>query len=119
MRYEHEAAGDLLHIDTKRLGRILRPGHRVTHDRRGALGVGAGWEFLFVAVDDHARIGFTQMKPDECQDSAIAFLRASVAYFAKLGVTVRRILTDNGAAFRATRFASECRRLGVHHVYTR
>jgi len=118
VRYEHAHAGDLLHIDTKKLGRILKTGHRVTGDRRDSVD-GAGWEFLFVAVDDHARIGFTQMKPDECQDSAIAFLRASVAYFATLGVTVRRILTDNGSAFRAQRFVAECRRLGLQHSYTR
>jgi hypothetical protein len=70
VRYEHEAAGDLLHIDTKRLGRIVRPGHRVTGDRSGPFGI-AGWEFLFVAIDDHARIGFTDMYPDETKDSAV------------------------------------------------
>ncbi len=86
VRYEHAHPGDLLHIDTKKLGRIVRMGHRVTGNPRDSV-EGAGWEFLFVAVDDHARIGFTQMKPDECQDSAIAFLRATVAYFASLGVS--------------------------------
>jgi len=98
VRYEHEHPGDLLHLDTKKLGRILRMGHRVTGDPRDSV-AGAGWEFLFVAVDDHARIGFTQMKPDERRLSAVAFLRASVAYFASLGVTIRRVLTDNGSAF--------------------
>jgi transposase-like protein len=98
VRYEHAEPGDLLHIDTKKLGRILRMGHRVTGDPRDSV-PGAGWEFLFVAVDDHARIGFTQMKPDERQQSAVAFLRASVAYFAGLGVLIRRVLTDNGVSF--------------------
>ena len=69
VRYEHDQPGDLLHIDTKKLGRIVRMGHRVTGDPRDSV-AGAGWEFLFVAVDDHARIGFTQMKPDERQGSA-------------------------------------------------
>lgn len=118
VRYEHAAPGDLLHIDTKKLGRIVRMGHRVTGNPRDTV-EGAGWEFLFVAVDDHARIGFTQMKPDERQGSAMAFLRAAVAYFAGLGVTLRRVLTDNGSAFRSKRFAAACRRLGLKHGFTR
>jgi transposase InsO family protein len=118
VRYEHEHPGDLLHIDTKKLGRIVRMGHRITGNPRDSV-EGAGWEFLFVAVDDHARIGFTQMKPDECQDSAIAFLRASVKYFASLGVTLQRVLTDNGSAFRAKRFAAACRQLELKHSFTR
>ena len=100
------------------LGRIVRMGHRVTGDPRDSV-VGAGWEFLFVAVDDHARIGFTQMKPDERQLAAVAFLRACVAYFASLGVTIRRVLTDNGSAFRFKRFATACRKLKLKHVFTR
>ena len=118
VRYEHEQPGDLLHIDTKKLARIVRRGHRVTGDPRDSVD-GAGWEFLFVAVDNHARIGFTQIKPDECRDSAIAFLRASVAHFAALGVSIRRVLTDNGSAFRSKRFAAACRKLGVKHSFTR
>jgi len=118
VRYEHAAPGDMLHIDTKKLGRIAKTGHRVTRDRRDSVR-GAGWEFLFVAVDDHARIAFTQMKPDERRDNAIAFLRATVAYFAKLGVTVRRLLTDNGSAFRSKRFAQACKKLGLKHSFTR
>ena len=118
VRYEHAAPGDMVHIDTKKLGRIVRTGHRVSGDRRDTVD-GAGWEFLFVAVDDHARIAFTQMKPDERQDSAIAFLRAAITYFGSLGVTVRRVLTDNGSAFRSKRFARACWRLGLKHVFTR
>jgi len=118
LRYEHDHPGDLLHIDTKKLGRIKRLGHRITGDRHDSV-EGAGWEFLFVAVDDHARIGFTQMHPNERQDSAIAFLQASITYFATLGVTVRRVLTDNGSAFRSRAFAAACRQLAVKHSYTR
>jgi transposase InsO family protein len=118
LRYEHAHPGDLLHLDTKKLGRIKRLGHRITGDRRDSV-EGAGWEFLFVAVDDHARIGFTQMHPTERQDSAIAFLQASITYFAKLGVTVRRVLTDNGSAFRSRAFAAACRQLAIKHSYTR
>ena len=101
-RYEHEAPGDLLHIDTKKRGRIARPSHRVTGDRRDSVD-GIGWEYLFVAVDDHARIAFTAMHPDEKQVSAVQFLRDAVAWYAELGVRVRRLLTDNGSAFRSTR----------------
>jgi len=118
VRYEHAHPGDLLHIDTKKLGRIERMGHRITGDPRDNTD-GAGWEFLFVAVDDHARIGFTQMKPNERRSCAIAFLRASVRYFVQLGITVRRVLTDNGSAFRSKRFAAACRRLNIKHSFTR
>jgi transposase InsO family protein len=118
VRYEHEHPGDLLHIDTKKLGRIVRIGHRVTGNPRDSV-EGAGWEFLFVAIDDHARIGFTQMKPDERQHSAIAFLRASVKYFAGLGVKLQRVLTDNGSAFRSKSFAAACHQLGLRHTFTR
>jgi transposase InsO family protein len=118
LRYEHRHPGDLVHLDTKKLGRIVRTGHRITGDPRDTVD-GAGWEFLFVAVDDHARIAFTQMKPDECRPSAVAFLRATVAHFAGLGVAVRRILTDNGSAFRSKDFAHACRQLGLHHSFTR
>ena len=118
VRYEHANPGDLLHIDTKKLGRIERLGHRITGDPRDSTS-GAGWEFLFVGIDDHARIGFTQMHRRERGYNAAAFLRAAVAYFASLGVTVRRVLTDNGAAFRSRRFRNTCRRLGIRHSFTR
>ena len=118
LRYEHEAAGDLLHIDTKRLVRIVRPSHRVTGDRRHTVH-GAGWEFLFVAIDDHARIGFTDMYPDEGKDSAVQFVRNAVAYFKSLGVSIKRLLTDNGSAFRSKSFAQACTELNVNHRFTR
>jgi transposase InsO family protein len=118
VRYEHAAPGDLLHIDTKKLGRIERLGHRITGDPRDS-SAGAGWEFLFVGVDDHARIGFTQMHRRERGINAAAFLRAAAAYFASLGVTVRRVLTDNGACFRSKRFRNACRRLNIRHSFTR
>jgi transposase InsO family protein len=118
VRYEHERPGDLLHIDTKKLGRIERPSHRVTGNRRDSVG-GAGWEMLFVAVDDHARIAFTAMHPDEKTPQAVQFLRDAVAYYAGLGITVRRVLTDNGSAFRSRDFASACAELGIKHKFTR
>jgi transposase InsO family protein len=117
VRYEHEHPGDLVHIDTKKLGRIERIGHRITGDRRDTV-EGAGWEFLFVAIDDHARIGFTDLYPDERQASAVQFLHNTVAYFRCLKVRIRRVLTDNGSAFRSRRFAQACRRLGLKHSFT-
>ena len=117
-RYEHDAPGDLLHIDTKKLGRIERPSHRVTGNRRDTVD-GAGWEFLFVAVDDHARVAFTAMHSDERKQSAVQFLRDAVAYYNRLGVTIKRLLTDNGSAFRSKEFRLACQELGITHKFTR
>ena len=118
VRYEHDAPGDLLHIDTKRLGRIERPSHRVTGNRCDRVD-GAGWEMLFVAVDDHARIAFTDMHADEKGPQAVQFLRNAVAYFASLGVKVQRVLTDNGSPFRSRHFAHACAELDIRHKFTR
>ena len=115
MRYEHEQPGDLIHIDTKKLARIERMSHRVTGNRRDTM-EGAGWEFLFVAIDDHARIGFTDMYPDEGKASAVQFLQNTARYFRSLGVRPKRILTDNGPAFRSKSFAAACRDLGALQV---
>ena len=117
-RYEHAAPGELLHIDTKKLGRIERPSHRVTGNRRDTV-EGAGWEFLFVAVDDHARLAYTAMHPDERMPSAVQFLHDAVAYFGKLGVKVKRLLTDNGSAFRSKLFRQACSELDIQHRFTR
>ena len=118
VRYEHEAPGSLLHIDTKKLGRIVRPSHRVTGNRRDSVD-GAGWETLFVAIDDHARVAFTAMHPDEKQAQAVLFLRNAVAYYAGLGIRVQRLLTDNGSAFRSREFRATCIELGIKHSFTR
>lgn len=118
VRYEHAAPGDMLHIDTKKLGRIERPSHRVTGDRRDSVD-GAGWEMLFVAVDDHARIAFTAMRPDERAPGAASFLRAAAAYYDGLGIKVRQLLTDNGAPFRSKLFKAACAELGIKHRFTR
>ena len=117
-RYEHQAPGDLLHIDIKKLGRIERPSHRVTGNRRDSV-EGAGWEFLFVAIDDHARIGFTAPYPDERMTSAAQFLRNAHAYFASMGVRLKAVLTDNGSAFRGRDFRDACRQLGLKQRFTR
>ena len=118
VRYEHASPGDLLHIDIKMLGRIVRPGHRVTGNPRDSV-EGAGWEYLFVAIDDHARISFSAMYPDERVPSAAAFLRAAVNYYRRLGITIKQLLTDNGGAFRSKVFRHLCRELGIKHRFTR
>ena len=117
IRYEHEHPGDLIHIDTKKLGRIERMGKRIPGSSHRP--IGAGWEYLFVALDDHARIGFTDMYPDEAKANAVQFLHNTVAYFRSLGVRPKRILTDNGSAFRSKDFAKACGLLKLKHSFTR
>jgi transposase InsO family protein len=117
-RYEHEAPGDMIHLDTKRLGCFLRPGHRVTKNRSQD-SPGAGWEFVHVSVDDRSRIAFSQIYPDERFPSTVAHLRAAVAYYRSLGVVVRRVLTDNGSGYRSKAFAAACDELGIRHRFTR
>ena len=117
VRYEHPHPGDLIHIDIKKLGRIERMGKRIPGSSHTP--IKAGWEYLFVAIDDHARIGFTDMHPDETKASAVQFLQNTVAYFRSLGVRPKRILTDNGSAFRSGDFARACRSLKLKHSFTR
>jgi transposase InsO family protein len=117
-RYEHAAPGDLLHLDTKKLGRIVRPGHRMTGDPRDSVD-GAGWEAAHVAIDDHSRVAFAQVLADEGKHSAVAFLRSVVACYAVLGVNIRRLLTDNGPAYRSKLFARTCQAMGIKHSFTR
>jgi transposase InsO family protein len=117
VRYEHEHPGDLIHIDTKKLGRIERMGKRFPGSSRSP--IGAGWEYLFVAVDDHARIAFTDMYPNEAKAAAVQFLHNTLAYFRSLGVRPKRILTDNGSAFRSKDFAQACASLNLKHGFTR
>lgn len=117
-RYEKSAPGMLLHLDVKKLGRIERPSHRVTKDPRDRTR-GAGWEFVFVAIDDHTRIAYTGMHADERSESAVAFLEAALAYYRSLGVRVERVMTDNGSCFRSKAFAGCLRAHGVRHVRTR
>ncbi len=117
-RYEHAAPGDLLHLDIKKLGWITRPGHRVTGEPADHV-PGAGWEYVHVAIDDHSRIAFSAIYPDEKRPSAIAFLHAALDDYARLGIRFKAILTDNGSAYRSYLFARVCRELGLKHRFTR
>lgn len=117
-RYERARPGELLHLDTKKLGRIVRPGHRVTGDRRDTV-EGAGWEFGHMAVDDASRFALGEVLPDECGGTASGFLRRTVCGLRRLGVRVAAVMTDNGSGYRSRRFATTCRRLGLRHLFTR
>ena len=117
-RYERQSPGELLHLDTKKLGRFDKPGHRVTGDRTQNT-PRAGWQALHVAIDDHSRVGFSQMLTDETAKSACAFLVAALRYYASLGVKIEQVMTDNGSAYKSRRFAKLLRRLGIRHIRTR
>jgi transposase InsO family protein len=111
VRYERERAGELLHVDVKKLGRIIKPSHRVTGDRRDR-NRGAGWQYVFVAIDDASRLGFARIYPDETADSALAFLAACERFYAGHGIRIERVLTDNGTCFKR-RWAEACAQRGV------
>ena len=117
-RYEHKAPGDLLHLDIKRLVRIARPSHRVTGNRRDRV-PGIGAEYVHIAIDDHSRIAFSAIYPDETRASVLHFLDAALAYYARLGIRFRAVLTDNGVSYRSYAFADRCRTLGLKHRRTR
>ncbi len=118
-RYERDHPGEMIHIDIKKLGRFDRVGHRITGDPQQGKSRGAGWEFVHVCIDNASRIAFSQILPDERKESAVAFLSSAVAYYASLGVTVTRVMTDNGSCYRSKAFAHACRKLGLRHVRTR
>jgi transposase InsO family protein len=117
-RYEHPCPGDLLHIDIKKLARIHRPGHRITGNPQDETR-GAGWEFLYVAIDDHSRMAYVAMMPDEKAISASLFLSQAAAYFARHNIQLRRVMTDNGPCFISDRFRDTCCALSARHIRTR
>ena len=119
-RYERATPGEIIHIDIKKLGKFSRTGHRITGDRHGQSNTrGLGWEFVHVAIDDHSRVAFSQIMPDERKTSAIAFLKAAVAYYQSLGVRITRVMTDNGSCYRSGAFARACKRLRIKHIRTK
>jgi transposase InsO family protein len=127
-RYERRRAGELVHIDVKKLGRILRPGHRVTGKRINARNTytpdgrrigDAGWEFVHVAIDDHSRLAYAEVLDDEKAATASGFLKRAIEFFAGYGITVERVMTDNGSAYRSHLHAQLCRQLGLRHLRTR
>lgn len=122
-RYERKRPGELIHVDIKKLGRILRPGHRVTGNRRDrftdARGYGvAGWEFVHVCVDDATRLAYVEVLADERGQTAAGFLCRAVEWFASMGVAVERVMSDNGSCYRSHVHAKACRELGLRHLFT-
>ena len=118
IRYERERPGELLHLDTKRLGRFDRPGHRVT--RGHSFGSKRqGFEFLYVAADDASRLSYAEILPDEYGETASAFFVRAVRWFARSDIRVERVMTDNGSPFISTAFKSVCAANGIRHIRTR
>jgi transposase InsO family protein len=132
VRYEHPAPGELIHVDVKKLGRILNgAGHRIighvgarkaTGARTGADGHvrrQVGWEYVHIAIDDYSRLAYAEVLDDERAITAVGFLRRATAFYARHGITVKRLITDNGAAYISTVHAIACRALGIRHLRTR
>jgi transposase InsO family protein len=117
-RYERQHPGELIHIDIKKLGRFERIGHRITGDRQGKPR-GIGWEFVHVSIDDASRVAFSQILPNEKKESAVTFIKAAIAYYKSLGITVARVMTDNGSCYRSKAFRDACRDLRLSHIRTK
>jgi len=117
-RYERDRPGELLHLDTKKLGKIGKPGHRA-HGDRSVRTRGAGWEHAHVAVDDHSRVAYAEVLYNEGQETCTQFLISAVEFFRKHGITTQRVMTDNGPGYRSKRFNRTCRELGIRHIYTK
>ena len=118
VRYEHDGPGEMLHIDIKKLGRFWRPGHRVTGDSSQD-SIGAGWEYVHVCIDDYSRVAYAEVLADERKESAAAFVQRAVRWFSQFGITVKRILTDNGSCYRAKLWYATCDRLHIRVKKTR
>jgi transposase InsO family protein len=131
VRYERSRPGELVHIDVKKLGRIQGGAGKRVHggtlnhyqptftDLDGHRRTTVGWEYVHIAVDDHSRLAYAEVLPDEKATTAIGFLNRALAFFARYGIRVEGILTDNGSAYRATVHALACKALGVRHLRTR
>jgi transposase InsO family protein len=130
VRYEHSRPGELVHVDVKKLGRIQGgAGHRVTGapkhyqptvtDRHGKQRGMVGFEYVHIAIDDYSRLAYAEVLPDEKALTAAGLLRRAVRFYRRYGITVERILTDNGPAYIATAHAIACRALGIKHHRTR
>ena len=119
-RYQRSRPGELLHVDVKKLGRIDRPGHRVTGSRLDRRRAGKkGWEYVHVAVDDYSRLAYAEVLDDETAATAIGFLRRAVAFYQRHGIRIERVLTDNGSAYRSALHRLACTALGIRHLRTR
>jgi transposase InsO family protein len=130
-RYERERPGELVHVDVKKLGRIqggagkrvrdgLRQHYQPTFtDRDGKRRNTVGWDYVHVAIDDCTRLAYAEVLADEKASTAVTFLGRALAFYARHGITVQRVMTDNGSAYRSAIHALACRALGVRHLRTR
>jgi len=124
IRYERERPGELIHIDIKKLGRIDGIGHRITGDRTGqsnrrSIGRGLGWEYVHVAIDDASRLAYTELLPGERKENAVGFTARAIDWFARHGVIVERIMSDNGSAYKSFDFRDLLAARGIKHKRTR
>src|SRR5450432_2712262 len=118
LRYERAAPGDLLHLDIKKLGRFHRPGVRATGDR-SFRNPGAGLESLHVAIDDHSRLAFACLLPDESTQSVLHALHLALSFYSAHGISIQQLLTDRGPTYRSKLFAASCHKLGLSHLFTK
>jgi transposase InsO family protein len=119
VRYERNLPGELVHLDIKKLGRFDVEGHRVTGDRRKGCSRHAGWDFLHVCIDDASRLAYTEILPSERKEDTTAFLQRALAWLARHGVGVQRVMTDNGSAYRSGLFRNAVADAGARHIRTR
>ena len=119
VRYERSLPGEMIHLDIKKLGRFEVEGHRVTGDRRKGSSRGAGWDFLHVCVDDASRLAYTEILPSERKHDTTAFLQRALAWLARHGVGVERVMTDNGSAYRSGLFGDAVAQAKARHIRTR
>jgi transposase InsO family protein len=131
-RYERARPGELIHIDVKKLGRIqggvgkrfgdgFRKGHR-GNKRIDAAGVRrklTGWEYVHIAIDDCSRLAYAEVLTDEKGPTAVGYLKRAVAFYERHGITVQRVMTDNGSPYVSALHALACRRLRIKHIRTR
>ena len=118
-RYCRRHPGELIHIDIKKLGRFNKPGHRVTGRGPGHRTHRAGWEAVHVCVDDTSRVAYVEVLPDQRTVTCIGFLNRAIAWFAAHGITIERVMTDNGSAYVSKAWAQHCTRLEIRHLRTR
>ena len=118
-RYQWQKPGDMIHVDTKQLACFQRVGHRITGDRRHGSSRGAGYEKVHVAVDDATRLAYVEVLPDEQQDTTVGFLVRAVGWFSEQGMTCRRILSDNGSAYRSGAWKMACRTMAIKPIRTK
>jgi len=119
VRYERALPGEMIHLDIKKLGRFEVEGHRVTGDRQKGRSRKAGWDFLHVCVDDASRLAYTEILSSERKEDTTAFLQRALAWLGRHGVSVERVMTDNGSAYRSKLFAKALADAGARHVRTR